>query len=250
MNQPLHGRRILVTGGASGIGAAAVDVLSAAGAQVVATYRRTPAPDRAEVTWVQCDVREAGAVDATTASAVQTMGGLDVLVHAAGLWQPGIPGQIEVAEIDYLVDTNLKATILANQAAYAAMRGTGGRIINFGSAEAVMGSPISAVYAATKGAVQAWTRSAAKAWAAEHVTVNALAPAVDTPGADRLREFLGPEMAKFVDQQMKMTIPLGGALGDPARDLGPALVFLAGGGAGFITGQLIAVDGGLTMLGG
>ncbi|QRY50910.1 SDR family NAD(P)-dependent oxidoreductase [Mycolicibacterium septicum] len=250
MNQPLHGRRILVTGGASGIGAAAVDVLSAAGAQVVATYHRTPPPDRPSVAWVQCDLREAGAVDAMTASAAQTMGGLDVLVHAAGLWQPGIPGQIEVAEIDYLVDTNLKATILTNQAAYAAMRGTGGRIINFGSAEAVMGSPISAVYAATKGAVQAWTRSAAKAWAAEHVTVNALAPAVDTPGADRLREFLGPEMATLVDQQMKMTIPLGGALGDPARDLGPVLVFLAGDGAGFITGQLIAVDGGLTMLGG
>lgn len=250
MNQPMHGRRILVTGGASGIGAAAVDVLTAAGAQVVATYHRTPPPDRPSVTWVQCDVREAGAVDAMTASAVQTMGGLDVLVHAAGLWQPGIPGQIEVAEIDHLVDTNLKATILTNQAAYAAMRGTGGRIINFGSAEAVMGSPISAVYAATKGAVQAWTRSAAKAWAAERVTVNALAPAVDTPGADRLREFLGPEMAKLVDQQMKMTIPLGGARGDPARDLGPVLVFLAGDGAGFITGQLIAVDGGLIMLGG
>jgi 3-oxoacyl-[acyl-carrier protein] reductase len=250
MNQPMDGRRILVTGGASGIGAAAVDVLSAAGAQVVATYHRTPPPEHPSVAWVQCDLREAGAVDAMTASAVQTMGGLDVLVHAAGLWQPGIPGQIEVAEIDYLVDTNLKATILTNQAAYAAMRGTGGRIINFGSAEAVMGSPISAVYAATKGAVQAWTRSAAKAWAAEHVTVNALAPAVDTPGADRLREFLGPEMARLVDQQMKMTIPLGGALGDPARDLGPVLVFLAGDGAGFITGQLIAVDGGLTMLGG
>ena len=56
--------------------------------------------------------------------------------------------------------------------------------------------------------------------------------------------------ARLVDQQMKMTIPLGGALGDPTRDLGPALVFLAGDGAGFITGQLIAVDGGLTMPGG
>ncbi|MFV8050541.1 SDR family NAD(P)-dependent oxidoreductase [Mycobacterium sp. 48b] len=250
MDEPLHGRRILVTGAASGIGAAAVDALSTAGARVVGTYHRTPPPDRPRVTWFQCDLRDAGAVDGLVASAVQTMGGLDVLVHAAGLWQAGIPGQIEVAEIDYLVDTNLKATIFTNQAAYAAMRATGGRIINFGSAEAVMGSPISAVYAATKGAVQAWTRSAAKAWAADRVTVNALAPAVDTPGADRLREFLGPEMANLVEQQMKMTIPLGGALGDPADDLGPVLVFLAGDGAGFITGQLIAVDGGLTMLGG
>ena len=78
-----------------------------------------------------------------------------------------------------------------------------------------MGSPISAVYAATKGAVQAWTRSAASAWAADNVTVNALAPAVQTPGADRLRDFLGPEAGALIDQQMKMMIPLGGALGIP-----------------------------------
>jgi NAD(P)-dependent dehydrogenase (short-subunit alcohol dehydrogenase family) len=125
----------------------------------------------------------------------------------------------------------------------------GGRIINFGSGEAVMGSPISALYAATKGAVAAWTRSIAKAWAAEGVTAVALAPAVQTPGADRLRDFLGPEMSELIDQQIKATIPLGGALGDPARDLGPVVVFLASEGSRFINGQLIAVDGGLVMLG-
>ncbi|MBU9765975.1 SDR family oxidoreductase [Mycobacterium sp. TNTM28] len=250
MDAPLQGRRILVTGGASGIGAAAVDTLSAAGAQVVGTFHRTPPPERPVVSWLQCDVRDAGAVEAMVDAAVGAMGGLDVLVHAAGLWQPGVPGQIDAADIDHLMDTNVKATIFTNQAAHAVMRDGGGRIINFGSAEAVMGSPISAVYAATKGAVQAWTRSAAKAWAADRVTVNALAPAVDTPGAQRLRDFLGPELSELVDQQMKMTIPLGGALGDPARDLGPVLVFLASAGASFITGQLIAVDGGLTMLGG
>jgi 3-oxoacyl-[acyl-carrier protein] reductase len=94
------------------------------------------------------------------------------------------------------------------------MRKDGGRrIINFGSGEAVMGSPISAVYAATKGAVSARTRSVARAWAAEKVSAIALAPAVQTPGVDRLREFLGPEAADFIN------------------------------------GQLIAVDGGLVMLG-
>ncbi len=113
-----------------------------------------------------------------------------------------------------------------------------------------MGSPISAVYAATKGAVQAWTRSAARAWASDNVTVNALAPAVQTPGADRLRDFLGPDASALIDQQLKSMIPLGGALGEPARDLGPVLVFLAGAGSGFITGQLLAVDGGLMMVGG
>lgn len=184
--------------------------------------------------------------------ATERMGGLDVLVNAAGLWQAGIPGYIGVDEISFLLDTNVKATILTNQAAYSVMKGQdpkGGRIINFGSSEAVMGSPISAVYAATKGAVQAWTRSAAKAWAADKITVNALAPAVQTAGADRLREFLGPDASAFIDQQMQMMIPWAGDWGS-RPDLGPMLVFLAGPGSGFITGQLLAVDGGLMMVGG
>jgi 3-oxoacyl-[acyl-carrier protein] reductase len=247
---PLQGRRILVTGAATGIGAAAVGVLAEAGAEIVATYHQTPPPDGLAATWLQCDARDPDAVSTTVQQAAEHLGGLDVLVNAAGLWQAGIPGYIGADDISFLLDTNVKTTILTNQAAYAVMKAQGGRIINFGSSEAVMGSPISAVYAATKGAVQAWTRSAAKAWAADNVTVNALAPAVQTPGAERLRDFLGPEAAALIDQQMKMMIPLGGTLGDPARDVGPMLVFLAGPGSGFITGQLLAVDGGLMMVGG
>jgi 3-oxoacyl-[acyl-carrier protein] reductase len=247
----LEGRRILVTGAATGIGAAAVRVLHTAGAELAATYHRTaPADDAPAVAWLQCDVRDADSVDSAFGRAVQELGGLDVLVNAAGLWQPGVPGSITSDQIDFLLATNVRATVLTNQAAHRAMRENGGQIINFGSAEAVMGSPIAAVYAATKGAVQAWTRSAAKAWGADRVTVNALAPAVQTPGADRLREFLGPDVAPYIDQQMKLSIPLGGQLGDPTDDLGPVLVFLSGTGARFITGQLIPVDGGLAMVGG
>lgn len=249
----LLGTRILVTGGATGIGAAAVAVLTEAGARVAATYHQTPPPDGLTAEWLQCDVRQADAVSAMVGEAAQRLGGLDVLVNAAGLWQAGIPGYIGADDISFLLDTNVKATILTNQAAYAVMKDQdpkGGRIINFGSSEAVMGSPISAVYAATKGAVQAWTRSAAKAWASDNITVNALAPAVQTAGADRLRDFLGPDAAALIDQQMQMMIPLGGTLGEPARDVGPMLVFLAGPGSGFITGQLLAVDGGLMMVGG
>lgn len=253
VTQPLDGRRILVTGGATGIGAAAVAVLTAAGADVAATYHQTPPPDGLAADWLQCDVRDADAVTAMVQQAARQLGGLDVLVNAAGLWQAGIPGYVGAEDISFLLDTNVKATILTNQAAYAVMKEQdpkGGRIINFGSSEAIMGSPISAVYAATKGAVQAWTRSAARAWASDNITVNSLAPAVQTPGADRLRDFLGPQAASLIDQQMQMMIPLGGTLGDPARDLGPMLVFLSGPGAGFITGQLLAVDGGLMMVGG
>ena len=85
MTQPLQGRRILVTGGATGIGAAAVQVLSEAGADVVATYHRTPPPERAGVAWLQCDVRDSSAVDTMVSRTAETLGGLDVLVHAAGL---------------------------------------------------------------------------------------------------------------------------------------------------------------------
>jgi 3-oxoacyl-[acyl-carrier protein] reductase len=175
---PLRGRRILITGAATGIGAAAVRVLTEAGAEIVATYHRTPPPEDLLATRLQCDARDADAVSTTVQQAAEHLGGLDVLVNAAGLWQPGVPGYISADEISFLLDTNVKATILTNQAAYAVMKSAGGRIINFGSSEAVMGSPISAIYAATKGAVQAWTRSAARAWAADNVTVNAPAPAM------------------------------------------------------------------------
>jgi NAD(P)-dependent dehydrogenase (short-subunit alcohol dehydrogenase family) len=238
-----------VTGGATGIGAAAVQVLSAAGADVTATFHTTLPSDDLPATWLNCDVRDPAQVTATVQGTVDALGGLDVLVHAAGIWQAGIPGHIGAEDLDFVLDTNLKSTVYANQAAHAVMAGPGGRIVNLGSAEGVLGSPISASYAAAKAAVHAWTRSAAKVWASDNVTVNALAPAMNTPGADRLRDFLGPGAALFLDQQLEATIPLGGKLGDPARDLGPVLVFLAGDGARFITGQLIAVDGGLMMLG-
>jgi len=247
----LDDKRILVTGGASGIGAAAVHALSAAGAAVVATHHSTPPPaDSMATSWLPCDVRDPAAVTETLQRTVDVLGGLDVLVHAAGIWQAGIPGHIEPDELDFVLDTNLKSTVYTNQAAHTVMQGNGGGgFINLGSAEGVNGSPLSAGYAAAKAGVHAWTRSAAKVWASAGITVNALAPAMDTPGADRPRDFLGPDAAPFLDQQLQASIPIGGKLGDPVRDLGPMLVFLAGDGARFITGQLLAVDGGLMMLG-
>src|SRR5246127_5300652 len=121
MGNALQGRRILVTGGATGIGAAAVGVLAEAGADVVATYHKTPPPDVLKATWLQCDARDADAVTAMTHQAAEHLGGLDVLVNAAGLWQAGIPGYIGVDDILFLLGTNVTAAILTNQAAYARM---------------------------------------------------------------------------------------------------------------------------------
>jgi NAD(P)-dependent dehydrogenase (short-subunit alcohol dehydrogenase family) len=249
MTGQLDGKRIIVTGGATGIGAAAVAVLAAEGARLAATYHRTAPPTGGEVSWVQCDATQSSSVDAAFGDAVSALGGLDVLVHAAGLWHPGVPGQIDVDDLRHVMDTNFTSTVLANQAAASAMGSGGGRIINFGSSEGVMGSPMSAIYAASKSAVASWTRSAAKTWAAQGITVNALAPAVETPGAQRLRDFLGPDLLPVIERQLATSIPLGGKLGDPTADLGPMLVFMAGDGSRFITGQLLAVDGGLMMLG-
>ncbi|OZF45966.1 SDR family NAD(P)-dependent oxidoreductase [Rhodococcus sp. 14-2470-1a] len=249
MTVTLQDRRILVTGAATGIGAAAVEVLTAAGARVVGTHHNTPPPTSTDASWIHCDVVDEQSVAECVARAVEILGGIDVLVHAAGLWEPGVPGKIDGANIRRMIDINFSATVITNQAVYAVMRKSGGQIINFGSSEGVSGSGLSATYAAAKAAVHTWTRSAARSWAKDGVTVNALAPAVQTPGADRRTEFIGPEAAAQFEKQLQVLIPLGGKLGDPIDDLGPVLAFLAGDGARFMTGQMIAVNGGLLMLG-
>ena len=251
MDQPLLGRRIIVTGAATGIGRAAVTVFAAAGADVAATHHTTPPPpELAEAArWFPCDVRDRAAVDATFAAMAESMGGLDVLLHAAGLWLPSTPDDLTEDELDFLLATNVKATVFANQAAFRHLRDHGGRILNLGSCEAATGNPFAPIYALTKGAVHAWTRTAARAWGRHGITVNSLAPAVETPGADRVRAHVGPEGAAALEQQIEQVVVIGGRLGDPVRDLGPMLVFMAGEGSRFITGQLLAVDGGVMMVG-
>ena len=177
------------------------------------------------------------------------LGGLDVLLHAAGLWMPSTPEALDEADLDFLLATNVKSTVYTNQAAFEHMKGTGGAIVNLGSSEGVKGNPAAAAYALTKAAVHGWTRSAAKAWGRYGITVNSLSPAVYTPGSERFFESVGPEARPVVEQRIADMIVIGGKLGDPITDLGPMIVFLASPGARFITGQLLAVDGGAMMVG-
>jgi 3-oxoacyl-[acyl-carrier protein] reductase len=247
----LAGRRAVVTGAATGIGAAAVTAFRDAGAQVVAFFHETPPPERlsSQCAWVRCDTRDRSSVDAAFEAATAELGGLDVLLAAAGVWRPATPETLSEEELDLVLDTNLRSTVLTNQAAFTRMRDGGGSIINLGSGEAVRGNPAAPHYAAAKAAVQAWTRSAAAAWGRHDVRVNALAPAVHTPGAERLFAHIGPQGVAGLEQHLRMSMPIRGQLGDPAQDLGPVMVFLASSAARFVTGQLIAVDGGLLMLG-
>jgi 3-oxoacyl-[acyl-carrier protein] reductase len=250
----LEGRRILITGAATGIGLAALRTFAAAGAQLAAVFRSSPPPEDVarSATWTQCDLTDRDAVFATFDAAAAKLGGLDVLLHCAGVWAPATPSDLAPEDLAHSMAANLDSTVFTNQAAYAHMRTAGGAIINIGSSEGVAGSPISVHYAMAKGAVHTWTRSAARAWGPDRVTVNAVAPCVDTTNANRLREHLGrggEDGDALLAARMKALIPLGGAFGDAERDLAPVLAFLSSDDARFITGQLIAVDGGMRMLG-
>ena len=251
----LRDRRIIVTGGASGIAAATVRAYAREGARVVSLDvndeggRRVAAEAGPNVTYHHCDIAQRAQVDEVFDRAAAAMGGLDVLANVAGV-ERGTPAEdIPEAEWDLVFAVNVKGTLFTNQAAFRHMREQGGRIINFGSGAGIRGQRGSAHYSAAKGAVMAWTRTVAQEWARHDITVNSIVPAIWTPMYDAHRARMSDEERAIHDMSMRYVIPLGGRLGDPDRDLAPVMVFLAGDGARFITGQAIAVDGGMIMLG-
>src|SRR5881396_178472 len=251
----LRERRIIVTGGASGIAAATVRAYAREGARVASLDvndeggRPVAAEAGPDVTYYHCDVARRAQVDEVFARAAAALGGLDVLVNVAGV-ERGTPAEdIPDAEWDLVFDVNVKGTLYTNQAAFRHLREHGGRIINFGSGAGIRGQRGSAHYSAAKGAVMAWTRTVAQEWARHGITVNSIVPAIWTPMYDAYRARMSDEERAIHDLAMQHVIPLGGRLGDPEGDLAPVMVFLAGDGARFITGQAIAVDGGMIMLG-
>lgn len=251
----LHDRRIIVTGGASGIGAATVRAYAREGARVASLDvdddggRRVAADAGGHVAYHHCDVSRRHEVDDVFGRAVAALGGLDVLAHVAGV-ERGTPADaIPDEEWELVFDVNVKGTLYTNQAACRHMRAAGGRIINFGSGAGIRGQRGSAHYSAAKAAVMSWTRTVAQEWACHGITVNAVVPAIWTPMYDAHRARMSEQERTIHDLAMRHVIPLGGRLGDPDRDLAPVMVFLAGDDCRFITGQAIAVDGGMIMLG-
>jgi NAD(P)-dependent dehydrogenase (short-subunit alcohol dehydrogenase family) len=249
MHPVLENRRIVVTGGASGMGAALVRALPEEGARVVSldvNVEGLGVAEEAGAAFVTCDVSSKESVDDAFLRATEHLGGLDVLIHAAGI-APGAPAEeLSLDSWSKAMAVNATGTFLTNQAAFSYLRDAGGgRIINFASIAGIEGRPGKAGYSASKGAVVAWTRTVAVEWARYGITLNAVAPAIWTPMYDKTRRAMTPEELEAHDAQRAAMIPIGGKLGDPERDLVPVIVFLAGDGARFMTGQTFAVDGGM-----
>jgi NAD(P)-dependent dehydrogenase (short-subunit alcohol dehydrogenase family) len=248
----IAGLRIVITGGASGMGEALVKDFARHGAKVM-SFDITDAAGQeiaaaAGATFMHCDVSDEASVEAAFASATAVLGGLDVLVHAAGV-APGAPAEaITLSGWEKVFAVNARGTFLTNQTAFGYLKQHGGRIINFASAAGISGLPNKAHYAATKGAVIAWTRTIAKEWGQYGITANCIAPAIETPMYLKTRSLMSAEALAALDAKLAADMPLDGKLGDPDRDLAPVLRFLAGPGSRFITGQIFAVDGGLTMV--
>lgn len=253
----LSGKRLIVTGTAGGIGASALRGLVAAGARLAALDVNDEA-GRAEVAranvgasgearYFHCDIRERAEVDRIVAQAVAWLGGLDGLVNIAGVERAAPAEAIVEADWDLIFDVNARGTLNTNQAVFPHLREKGGRILNFGSAAGVMGLPGCAHYSAAKAAVLGWTRTVAKEWGRHGISVNAAAPGMWTPMYDAHRARMDQDALRAHDAMMAGLIPLGGKLGDPDRDMTPFVVFMMSDGACFITGQTLAVDGGLMI---
>src|ERR1700744_4442798 len=184
----LDGKRVIITGAAGGIGNAAVEAFVKEGARVACTYNAAkPALPDGVMASERCDITSKASVDVVFDTFAEKLGGLDVLIQAAGL-HGGCPAdQITEDYWDNMFALNGKATLLTNQAAFRHMQGHGGSIVNMGSCEGVRGFAGNATYAATRGAVGAWPRSVALEWGRHKVRVNALAPVAETAPAKRMR---------------------------------------------------------------
>jgi NAD(P)-dependent dehydrogenase (short-subunit alcohol dehydrogenase family) len=240
--ESLHPKTALVTGAAKRIGRSLALCLAAAGADVAITYRGSVTEAHATVEAlrkhkvramaVQCDVRNQESVAAAVAAVVEQFGRLDILVNNAGTFETAVLQSITVAQWDNMFATNTRGPFLMAQAAYPHLHKAKGRIINIGSLGGLHPWPTHAHYCTSKAALHMLTQTMAKAFAPE-ISVNCVAPGMIVNGE------VDPAYEHFANKTPMQRN------GSP-KDVADAVLFFARG-PHFITGQILAVDGGLGL---
>ena len=242
VSAPLAGRTALVTGGARRIGRAIALQLAAAGANVAITYRdsqpeaeqtlRDLAAFDVDAFALRTDLTDPESIRQSVAAVIEEFGQLDILVNNAGLFEQAALEDITAEQWDRIFATNTRAPFLVAQAAYPHLRASRGRIVNIGSLGGSHPWATHAHYCASKAALHMLSQTMAKAWAPE-VSVNCVAPGMIVQGE------IDEAYARFA---AKTPMRRNGA----AEDVAAAVLFFATG-PHFITGQLLAVDGGLGL---
>lgn len=235
----------VVTGGASGIGAATARLLRARGARVAAFDRAIDGtPD--DVLAVRCDVTDIAAVDGAVATVVDRFGALDVVVNNAGVGARGHVGDHDDAEWARVLDVNVTGIARVTRAALPHLRRSAhAAVVNTGSALALVGVPQRALYSASKGAVHALTTAMAADHAADGIRVNAVAPGTtDTPWVARLLDAADDPAAAAASLRARQPL---GRLVTP-DEVAAAVASLASPSAAATTGVILRVDGGMTTL--
>ncbi|NKY31949.1 SDR family oxidoreductase [Nocardia speluncae] len=242
----LTGRRILITGGAGGIGAAAARRLSAEGAAVAILDLDTDAakslvPELGNAVAVECDVTSEQSVAAAVAAAAQDLGGLDGVLTCAGIARSGLPHEMSLEDWNSVIAVNLTGTFLTIRAAVPHLLEAGAAsVVTIGSvASLVSANTNTCSYDASKSGVLGLTRSIAVGYADRGIRANCLCPGVvDTPLARRAREVEG------VTSNAVAATPLG-RRAEP-DEMAAVIAFLLSAESSYLTGSVVTADGGLT----